>query len=752
MRLTVSATLAALLAMQGALAQTAAPSGESVAAPAPLKRPALPNAKTPPRQEAVTLNFVNADLDQVVGAIGQMTNRTFVIDPRVRGTITLATANPVPVDEAYRLLLSTLRLQGFAVVEDGMLSKVVPEADAKLQSGRVQGGAATTRGDQIITQVIRLNFESATNMVPVLRPLISPNNTIAAYPGNNTLVITDYADNVRRIEKIIANVDVPAAVDLEVIPLQHAVAIDMAAMLQRLLDEGRTQTNDPGQRVTVLADPRSNALLMRAGSKARAELAKSLVAKLDQPSARGNNINVVYLKNAEAVKLAQTLRSILTGDTSAPQQTQSQSLAGTQMSTTGTQSGGGLGTQGTGGSQGFGQQQAGAMGNFQNTSTGTGTAGGSGGAQGGIAGMIQADPATNTLIITAPEPIYRNIREIIEKLDARRAQVLVESLIVEVSANLAAEFGIQWQGLSGVNSTDTRVIGGTNFGGTGTNIIGAAQNLGTVGQGLNIGIVKGKINLPGLGDITNLGFLARALENTGQANILSTPNVLTLDNETATFIVGQNVPFVTGQYSSGTNTGTAAVNPFQTIERRDVGLTLKVKPQISEGGVVRLQIYQEQSSISDNTAQGLITNKRSIETAVLVDNGNVVVLGGLIEDSGDNRVQKVPGLGDIPVIGHLFRYENRGRRKTNLMVFLRPYIIRDTATSNSLVADRYDYMRSQGAEAQTPSHWLLPDTRGPQMSPLDSNGTVQPPKPLIDTGPASGSRPNFDPAPPVQGN
>jgi len=312
-----------------------------------------------------------------------------------------------------------------------------------------------------------------------------------------------------------------------------------------------------------------------------------------------------------------------------------------------------------------------------------GGAGGAAGTTGGLAGMIQPDAATNSLIITAPEPLYRNIRAIIEKLDSRRAQVVIESLIVEVSADKSAEFGIQWQDLSGLDSTDTRVIGGTNFGGPGTNIVGVAADPTTAGRGLNIGVVKGKITLPGIGEIANLAFLARALETKANANILSQPNIQTLDNEEAKFLVGQNVPFVTGSY---TQQGSAAINPFQTFERQDIGLQLRVRPQISEGGVVRLALYLEVSSIAPSSlvAGQLITNKRSFDSVVLVEDGNYVVLSGLIEDKTNVSQQKVPLLGDIPFLGAFFRYETRERNRTNTMVFLRPIIVRDESTSAAI--------------------------------------------------------------------
>ena len=346
--------------------------------------------------------------------------------------------------------------------------------------------------------------------------------------------------------------------------------------------------------------------------------------------------------------------------------------------------------------------------------------------------MIQADPATNSLIITAPEPVYRNIRDIIEKLDVRRAQVFIETLIVEVTSDTAAQFGVQWLNLGGVgNTSGTSVIGGQVFNNAGTSIVGAAQNLSTISSGLNIGVVRGTITLPGIGEVTNLGFLARALESTGNANILSTPNIMTLDNEEAKAVVGQNVPFVTGTYTN-TSGNSSTVNPFQTVERKDVGITLKVKPQVSEGGAVRMQIYQEVSSVADSSlSAGLITNKRSLETNVIVDDGQIIVLGGLVEDKASNGIDKVPLLGDIPVVGSLFRSEKRQRTKTNLMVFLRPYVIRDGSASSSIVMDRYDYMRAVGHENAPKDHWLLPNMQTPDLAPLDAKGTVKPPASLI---------------------
>ena len=688
------------------------------------------------REEGVLLNFVNADIDAVVRAIGQYTGRTFVIDPRVKGTLSLSTERPVTRQQAYDQLLTALRLQGFTIVQTGNVARVVPEADAKLQGGAViipKGSAPS--GDQLVTQVFRLQFESATAMVPILRPLIAPNNTISAYPQNNTLVITDYADNLRRIQRIIESIDTPATSDVELIPVKNGLALEIATVVNRVLDEGARaagQASDAGQRVSILAEPRTNSIIIRAPSPQRLQLAKSLIAQLDKPALTPGNINVIHLRNAEAVRLAPLLRAIIGADASFVPQS----------------SGGGSLSPSTGPGPGTGGAQPGlSIGTSGGTAPSTGqiTTGGSGaGGAGGLAGMIQADPATNSLIITAPEVLYRNIRAIVDKLDTRRAQVVIESLIVEVTADKAAEFGIQWQALGGIDNSGTNVIGGTNFGVGGNNIINAAQNIGSLGQGLNLGVVRGRVNIPGIGEVLNLAFLARALATSADANILSTPTIQTLDNEEAKFLVGQNIPLITGSFTS--TGGAGAVNPFQTFERRDIGLQLRVKPQISEGGVVRLAIYQELSSIQNTltAAQGgIITNKRSFESSVLVEDGNIVVLGGLIEDRTDNSKSSVPVLGEIPFVGGLFRYENRGRRKTNLLVFLRPYVVRDESTSSSLALDRYDYIRGQVAAGTLPDTMVFRDLQGRQLPPTPA---VPPTMRRLQEGEAPASSPTAEPA------
>ena len=363
---------------------------------------------------------------------------------------------------------------------------------------------------------------------------------------------------------------------------------------------------------------------------------------------------------------------------------------------------------------------------------------GPGGAAGAFSAggvTIQADSANNALIVMAPEPLYNNIRAIVDKLDTRRAQVFVEALIVEVSADRSAEFGIQWQYLQGLTNNSTYVGGNQNFGtpASGTNIITTSANLGSVAPGLNLGIIRGSITIPGLGVITNLALLVRALQNDQTANILATPNLLMLDNEESRIIVGQNVPFITGQYAqTGT---TATVTPFQTIERQDVGVTLRVKPQITEGGSVRLAVHEEVSSVVDTTnPAGIIINKRSLDSTVLIDDGQIIVLGGLIQDSQTNNTQKIPFLGDIPIAGALFRYDTRAKSKTNLMVFLRPTIVRNSAMGGAVSSDRYDYIIGEQKSIRTDPSTIppiLPNLQDPRLPPVPLPSSPSNPAPML---------------------
>ncbi len=630
----------------------------------------MPMTATYAAEEKVSLNFVNADIEEVIKAISHITGRNFVVDPRVKGNINIISATPVAAPLAYDILLSTLRMQGFAAVESGGITKILPEADAKLYVSNVHGKVS---GEKLITRVFVLQYESASQLVPVLRPLIPPNNIVVAYPNNNTLVVTDYASNMRRIEQIVNTIDQPGKFDPVIIPVKLASAVELAQTINRLMLEGSIAGApaggaDTSQRFILLADPRTNSLLLRTDNPEKLARIQELVQKLDVETGTLGNMHVVYLKNAEAAKLAQTLRSILSGDSaaaassSAPATPQSPATTATH-STAATPSGG---------------------------------------------GMIQADNATNSLIITAPPNVYNNLRAVIEKLDVRRAQIFVEALIAEVNADKSADFGVQWMA-GAADGHGTQYGGATNFSAANPslNTTAAAINAGTatLGDGLNIGIMRNN----------NIGAIARTMQTDTNANILSTPNLMMLDNEEAKIVIGKNVPFITGS-QQGT---TANPNPFQTIERKDVGLTLKIKPQISESGTVKMVIYQEVSSVDDTSnPAGIITSKRSLDTSVLVNDGQTLVLGGLIQNQVNKGEYKVPLLGDIPLIGWLFRYETRKSSKTNLMIFIKPKILRTAEASNGLTEDRYKYLQDQQDLSQLSWHLMLPSMQAPKLPDL----------------------------------
>ena len=668
--------------------------------PNPMVQPPALKARA---KEPVTLNFVNAEIDAVARTLATLSGYNVVVDPRVKGTISLSSNLPVPPAQALRLFTAQLRTQGFAVVESAGLYTVVPEAEAKLQSSAVAAGSVQAGSGQIVTQIFKLNHENANNLVPVLRPLISPNNTINVNPGTNALVITDYGDNLQRLGRIIATLDVSNATGVEIIRLKHGIAGDLAPMLQRLIDSGAAAgaTAAQGQtdalfKTTVLAETRTNSLIVRAANPARLALTRSLAEQLDLPNATGasaasGNIHVVYLKNADATKLAVTLRAAMSAQGS-------NAVSGTANTTTAAQA--------------PGTTAPGANSPSAQPSTG---------------GQIQADPATNALIITAPEPQYRQLRSVIDMLDQRRAQVFVESLIAEVSADKAAEFGVQWISGTGTGSNTVGVLG-TNFSVGGTNLLtlaaGAATGQYTPSTGLNIALGQQR------NGVLALGALARFLQSSGDANVLSTPNLLTLDNEEAKIVIGQNVPFVTGSYAAA---AAGTTNPFTTVERKDVGLTLRVRPQISENGTIRMQVYQEVSNVdakSIGSKDGLITNKRSIETNVLVDDGSIVVLGGLLQDDTSTSQEKVPGLGDIPLFGNLFKSEARSRKKTNLMVFLRPVVARDGAATEALSMGRYEQMRLNQQGFQPAATGPLP-VNGSAVLPPVGTGNAAPAAPAV---------------------
>jgi general secretion pathway protein D len=683
-----------------------------------------------PDTTSVTLSFSNADIESVASVLAKATGQTILVDPKVKGTINLISNKPLTKAKALDAFSTALRTSGFALVDVNGVYRVVPEADAKLISNSVVSGKSSQGGDQIITRVFKLNFESANNLLPVLRPLVSPNNTINAYPGNNTIVITDYASNIQRIGELIETIDAPVSSDVQTIKLRYAIAIDVAAMLNKVLDTGLAGA-EAGNKTIVMADARSNSLLLRSSSPEKMRQIRALVAKLDTPGTSNGNIWVVPLRNAEATKLAVTLRAIVAADTALSAQVAS----GTAAQAIGASAPVAQITSTPGASGGTGSAAAtSALTSSSAPSTG---------------GIIQAEPATNSLIITANEPLYRNLRHVIDQLDKRRGQVYIESIIVEVSSTNAAELGIQWQGLVGSGNQNTG-FGGTNFtnadGTTGSNITNLSRNVNAIlnpnntagitpvppNPGLNLGLLT-KFN-----GVYGMSALITALSTTTGTNILSTPNIITLDNEEARIVVGQNIPLISGSYAT---TGSAATaTPFTTVTRQDIGLILRVKPQISENGLVKMQIYQEVSNVASQVPnQGPILNKRDIETNVIVDDGQTLVLGGLIENAYKDSTSGIPWLSDIPIIGALFRYDNSARTKTNLLVFLRPYVLRDKGQDQEITASRMQFMEDKQAQFK-PSTILLPKQDQPKLSdviaPLVAPGTAIPPSaPIIPGGP-----------------
>lgn len=664
--------------------------------------------RNPLGDQPVQLNFVEAEIQAVVRALSRATGQQFLVDPRVKGNLTLVSEGQVPAHQAYDMLLAALRMQGFSVVDVGGVAQVVPEADAKLLGGPIYN-AASPSGNGMQTRTFRLQYENAVNLIPVLRPIVSPNNPINAYPGNNSIVITDYAENLARVAQIIDGIDTPSAIDTDVVPVQNGIAVDIAAMVAELLE---TQGNDQTQKIAVVGDPRSNSIIIRAGSPERTELARNLIYKLDNAQSNPSNMHVVYLRNAQAGKLAQSLRGMLTGESesgvSDEARTKLSAMGGAGTTSQGSpQNSSGAPTGSGVQSSGYAKDSTGAS----NTTREQNTAFSAGGV------TIQADATTNTLLISAPDPLYRNLREVIDMLDQRRAQVVIESLIVEVNEDDASEFGVQWQAgnLGGKGG-----FGGVNLGGSGINGTPTSKtSIDVLPKGLNIGLVDGTVDIPGIGRVLDLKVLARALKSKGGTNVLSTPNLLTLDNEAASIFVGQTIPFVTGSYVTGG--GGTSNNPFQTVQREEVGLKLNVRPQISEGGTVKLDIYQEVSSVDARASveAGTVTNKRAIDTSILLDDGQIMVLGGLLQDGYTQSNDAVPWLSDIPGLGALFRNESRSVNKTNLMVFLRPYIIRDSGAGRSITLNRYDFMRRAQGGLQPQHSWALPDVQAPQLPAVE---------------------------------
>jgi len=572
-------------------------------------------------EQTYTLNFVDADINALINAVSRITGVNFIVDPRIKGKVTIISNQEMPSTEVYQVFLSVLKVHGFAAVAGTNVTKIVPEVNAKQDAIPFLNKKIYKGNDAFVTRVIEVRYIDAAQLVPILRPLVPQRGHLAAYPASNALVISDSAANISRLEKIIRRIDQATGDEVEVIPLEHASATEVVRIMQQLSGQNPKQK----KKINAVADERTNSILL-GGPRSSRVRTRALISHLDTPLEAGGYTHVIYLRNAVAKDLVPVLTGI------------SKSIA---------------------------------KGKTKKTS----------GAKPSI--IIEAHESTNSLVISAPSSIVRSLKTVIQRLDIRRAQVLVEAVIAEVSETASREIGIQWAG-----GGTAKPVGLVNF----TNGYSAA-NLLLDEPPVATGLALGAGDLMGTSQI---GLLINALASDVGTNILSTPSLVTLDNKEAEIVVGQNVPFITGSYSGTSSGGSSPDNPFTTIERQDVGIKLKIKPQINEGNAVKLDVEQEVSNISPST-QGadIITNKRSITTTVMVEDGGVVVLGGLIEENLQEDEQRVPVLGDIPVLGLLFRYNKTTKVKTNLMIFIHPQIMKDDATLLSMTNDKYNYIRAK---------------------------------------------------------
>jgi general secretion pathway protein D len=650
-------------------------------APAPTPAAATANGLgTPTADGRRTLNMKDADIEALIATVSEITGKNFIVSPTVQGKVTVVSARPMKPDEIYDVFLSVLRVHGYAAVPAGSMIKIVPEAMAQQDGESGVDGTRQHAPDELITQIVPVKHVSAAELVPILRPLMPQGGQLIAHPSSNTLVVSDRAGNVERLVGIIQRIDTSADAEVEVIPLAHANAAEIARTLTLLADD---KSAPPGEAQRVFADTRTNSILL-SGAKAGRLKMRALVAHLDSPIDNGGDTQVIYLRYANAKDLVPILQGVAS------------TLSGIAPPTA-------------------------AKGSAEGSASGAASP-----------ATIQAHVENNALVISAPPAIFRSLAAVVRQLDVRRAQVLIEAVVAEVADQTASEIGVQWQLPFKTNrngSINDSVIGGTNFTGNnpGTNIIAAAQNPLGVGNGFNLGYVNGTITLGGH-QILQLGALVTALQGDGKSNILSTPSVLTLDNQEAEIKVAQEVPFLTGQYTTnalgsqtttnnGTTTTSGITNPFQTIERKDVGLVLKVTPHINEGDTVRMDLHQEVSNLLPPVqgAVDLVTNKREVTTSVLVADDSLLVLGGLIDNQLKDNDQKVPVLGDIPLLGNLFRYRTNGRSKTDLMVFLHPRILRDAATEAAVSSEKYNYMRTEQLQHREESWPLTPPSQRPVL-------------------------------------
>ncbi|NKB76376.1 MAG: type II secretion system protein GspD [Gammaproteobacteria bacterium] len=639
----------------------------------------LRDSRAQNNSDAVTLNFEKADIEAFIATISQITGKSFIVDPRVKGRITVISGEPLESSVIYDIFLSVLEVHNFSAVESGDVVKIIPLSKIKGVPTRTSFDDPGNNVDEQITQIYQLTHISANELAPLLRPLLPPTSHFAVHVRTNTLIITDTVGNIRRVLNIVENIDKPNRhSDINIVFLKHARASGLAQVLSQLAAAIQLQTdpavasNNQAKSVVVQAEPETNSLIIQAPPAEFAKL-KLVIDQLDIDRNPPSNVHVLYLKHAKAKELTGILNTVI-----------------------------------------------------QNRSSGSDSA------NSGAVVSIQADEQNNALIIRAGEEDFHDLKTVVDKLDIRRAQVYVEMIIAEVTQGKESDVGVQWNLNSAPNLNGQTSIGGDQ-------ITGSTSFTNQTG-GIALGFINRFVfDLAG-NLVPDLGFVLRALRSNASANILSTPNLLTLDNETAEITVGQEVPFITGQFvssasttstdTSNTGTTTGVVNPFQTIERKDVGLSLKITPQINDGDVIQLNIEQTVSNVSRTTLQGasdLVTDNRSIQTNVLVDDGQIIVLGGLIRDSVIDTYEYVPGLGKIPLLGALFRRKSKANAKTNLMVFLRPKVIRSQADMLNLTKGKYRMIRREEIVGQPDTRELIQGVENPVL-PMINWETGQPEK------------------------
>ncbi|MDC3332890.1 type II secretion system secretin GspD [bacterium] len=598
-------------------------------------------------EQTWTVNFRDADIQELIRFVAKTTNRTLIVDPKVKGKVQVISSSPVNSEELYELFLSILEVQGFAAVDSGDVTRIIPAKDARTAPVEVRTSGGPSSSSEVITQVIQLENISAAKLIPVLRPLAPQQAHMAAYSPSNAIILSDTAANITRIREIIENIDLSAVQKTDVVSLQHASAEEIVRMLEQLQKNESQKGKAETKKTLLVADKRTNSVLI-SGDEIERQRIKVLITHLDTPLTQSGNVRVVYLEYAEAKDLAGVLSNVV---------------------------------------QNMSRMQ------------GSGTA--KKGAKKSDLATIEADEGTNALIITAGADIMQSLLSVVERLDIRRAQVLVEAIIVEMTDDNGQELGVEWLFLN-----DNGAYGSSSRGdgSLGSAIAGEAFKVDDDGLPLDTRAGVGNVISNTAGQVLGIGRLdddlsfnvvINALQTNSEANILSTPSLLTLDNEEASIVVGQSIPFVTGSYTSTGDSGSNPDNPFQTVERENVGITLKVTPQINEGDSLVLAISQEVSNVlSTNTLNGnLITSERKIDTKVLANNGQVIVLGGLMEDNVTETVQKVPLLGDIPYLGRLFRTQSTKVGKKHLLVFLRPTIVRDNRQMDAATAKKYRLIR-----------------------------------------------------------